>query len=1048
MKRVIISLLFCLVTIYLYGQDFYMYVDGQKRTFEVSATKMIVKTETLDVESIKNAMQHTVTGNVKDVYNLNNRLFMVDVQNSGKERLIELQEQWNIREDVIYSSPVFIDETGKEMAGLTNQILIRLKNVADYSLLSKSVSSYQIKDIKLSEFDDRSYLLTLENGTVKNAMQAANELFETGLYEYSEPNLIHFIELTTVDTYFQHQWGLNNTGLSGGTSGIDIRAEQTWGITTGSPNIRVAVLDVGVDLNHPDLVNRIFLPGFDATGNNSGGAPINNTGDFAHGTACSGIVAAQANNNRGIAGVAYDCRILPVRIATTSGNWTLTETQFIVNGINWARQNEADVISMSFRVLTQFITPALDLAITTAATTGRNNNLGCILVAASGNGNNGVGVSTAEYPARHPYVIAVGAIDRKGKRADFSNYGYDLDVVAPGVDIYTTGMQMTSQQAEQFGYTVIDDGQNGVYFTNFTGTSAACPHVAGIAALILSVRPDLSWSQVRTAIESTCQKINEYSPGNTNGYVYANQLFRDNGKWNPYVGYGLVDAYEAVKSVLQSYTIYGPSTVRYVGDVFAMDSKPAPNGLTWTVTGPFSFDPNSSVTTSTSPYLTVYRTGTSSSTGTLTAKVGNLTIATKNISPCFSSISGDNLVCYTGSNPYMISNPPLNLVWTLEGPFSFSSSSSVTSTTAASPTVFKTSAAGDYGYLRARIGSASGTIVTSKILTPCETIIGIDPLCGEFTYTLTSGQANSWDATPYGLYSISQYNSTSAKVKPLTNNTVTPCVLSAEVNGRTTYKTIQACSAYITGPNTICDLAPALYELYGAGADMWNISTSNSPIYVDYGSSSWANVKSTSFYGETATLQALYQGIVVASKPIATCNSTPYISGNPSVCDYGTFYLSGPGSVLGCTYWYIETLTGWFSIYSSTSDNVTVYTSVSGSTGILYAVNPGNFVASINISTCRGAGLPAYLSIYPNPVSDILTIEIDADAAQSLQPERASLNFDVRLYDEQGNLLCQTKTQGGTVEFNVSGLPDGFFYLHVYDGVNSRPVMQQIIIEH
>ena len=183
MKKVIISLLLSLVAIYLYGQDFYMYVDGEKRTFEVSATKMLVKSETLDATSIKNSMQQTIAGNVKNVYDLNNRLVMVDIQNESRTNLLELQKQWNTQKDVIYSSPVFIDEAGKEIAGLTNQILVRLKNLADHPLLTKNAVMYQIKDIKQNDFDERLYLLTLEKGTMKNAMQIANELYETGLYE-------------------------------------------------------------------------------------------------------------------------------------------------------------------------------------------------------------------------------------------------------------------------------------------------------------------------------------------------------------------------------------------------------------------------------------------------------------------------------------------------------------------------------------------------------------------------------------------------------------------------------------------------------------------------------------------------------------------------------------------------------------------------------------------------------------------------------------------------------------------------------------------------
>jgi len=123
MKRLIISLLFCLVTVYLSGQDYFMYVGGQKRTFEISETKMFVKSETLNASE----MQRAGGENVRNVYELHNRLFMLDMQNASRE----LQQQWNAREDVIYTSPVFVDETGKEIGGLTNQILVRLKSAAD-----------------------------------------------------------------------------------------------------------------------------------------------------------------------------------------------------------------------------------------------------------------------------------------------------------------------------------------------------------------------------------------------------------------------------------------------------------------------------------------------------------------------------------------------------------------------------------------------------------------------------------------------------------------------------------------------------------------------------------------------------------------------------------------------------------------------------------------------------------------------------------------------------------------------------------------------------
>ena len=548
MKRVIISLMFCFVTVYLFGQDFYMYVRGQKRYFEISESKMLVKSETLDASDIQSAMrQSEALVDVKNVYELHNHLSMVDVQVTSRANLVELQRHWNSREDVLFASPVFVDEeSGREIGGLTNQALVRLRSEADYPLLQKAIAAFQIETVRQCEFDKQVYLLTVMPGAEKNAMQVANELYETGLFEYAEPNLIQFIELATNDQHYQQQWGLHHN-LYG------IKAPQAWNITTGSPYTRIAILDVGVELDHPDLESRL-LSGFDATGNNSGGAVTNlNTGDRAHGTACAGIAAARANNGIGIAGVAHDCWILPVRVALSSGLWTQTETNFIRIAIDWARtSNTADVISMSFRCE---YSDALDMSIFLANTTGRTNNLGCVLVASAGNANSQI----IDYPAIHPSVIAVGGINNSGNRSS-SNWG-DLDVVAPGVNIYVTDLQGSA------GYNT-SSGVSGNYAIR-TGSSMAAPHVAGIAALILSVRPDLSAPQVRDAIELTCNK-------SLPGWITTPNHTRLNGAWSLNFGYGLVNAYAAVNLVAPK--ISGPKDICWSGTFSVVN---APAGFNW-----------------------------------------------------------------------------------------------------------------------------------------------------------------------------------------------------------------------------------------------------------------------------------------------------------------------------------------------------------------------------------------------------------------------------------------------------------------------------------
>ena len=219
-------------------------------------------------------------------------------------------------------------------------------------------------------------------------------------------------------------------------------------------------------------------------------------------------------------------------------------------------------------------------------------------------------------------------------------------------------------------------------------------------------------------------------------------------------------------------------------------------------------------------------------------------------------------------------------------------------------------------------------------------------------------------------------------------------------------------------------------------------------------------MKASSLFGDSAVLHAWNNGVIITSLPIKTCNRGPlYIYGNPSFCEYGDYYVTSSMSNSG--YWYVDN--GAITLYASGNDYATVYSSSSGSLGTLYAVDPDNYILSYEIgNTCRGGGEggegSSHIRVYPNPVSDILTIEIDAESftqsgafEQPLtdgKPFKTDPVFDLRLYDGQGNLLRKAKTKGGTVEFNVSNLPDGIYYLHVYDGVNSTSEMQQIVVEH
>jgi subtilisin family serine protease len=317
-----------------------------------------------------------------------------------------------------------------------------------------------------------------------------------------------------VDTFYMQglQWNMTRIHAFG-------PGQAAWELSNSGTAITIAVLDSGCDLTHPDI---LVLSG--AGGPSGNGANNPGLAGFAagHGTMCAGVACATVNNLKGMAGVAgYNCRILPFAFT----NFTEAEA---AEGISFAVRSGARVISMSFN--SAIWNPVLiDRAIEDAY------NHGVIMCASTGNG----GVATVGYPATHPHIIACGATDASDNRANFaggggSNFGTRLSVMAPGVGIPTTTVVGTGSLGE-FGATGSQD-----YVTGFFGTSAATPHVAGLAALILSVDPTLTSDDVRDIIEGTADKVG--------GAAYATAL--PNGTWDPTMGYGRINALDAVLAAL------------------------------------------------------------------------------------------------------------------------------------------------------------------------------------------------------------------------------------------------------------------------------------------------------------------------------------------------------------------------------------------------------------------------------------------------------------------------------------------------------------------
>lgn len=322
--------------------------------------------------------------------------------------------------------------------------------------------------------------------------------------EYAVPNYVMYATMLPNDPLYVYQWNFKTP------NGINVT--DAWDISTGT-GVIVAVIDTGVASNAPDLSQTNFVQGYDFV--NYDNDP---TDDEGHGTHVAGTIAQSTNNLEGVAGVAYGCTIMPVKVLDASGSGTLSQ---LVDGIYYASgknsQYKADVISMSLGFPTSVtakklrpLLSALDYAY----------SQGIVIVAAAGND----GTSTVCYPAAYEKCIAVGATRYDGTRPYYSNYGSALDIMAPGGDM------RVDQNKDGYKDGVLQNTFNpstglfSYYF--YQGTSMATPHVSGVAALLIAdgvTGPD----KVREAIQSTAK--DRGTPGWDSGY-----------------GYGIVDAYKAL----------------------------------------------------------------------------------------------------------------------------------------------------------------------------------------------------------------------------------------------------------------------------------------------------------------------------------------------------------------------------------------------------------------------------------------------------------------------------------------------------------------------
>jgi thermitase len=290
--------------------------------------------------------------------------------------------------------------------------------------------------------------------------------------EFAEPDYLVAPALVPNDTYYSHEWHLPK-----------IQAPQAWDITVGNSGVIIAILDSGVDGTHPDLAAKM-VAGWNFYDDSTNTADV-----YGHGTAVAGQAAASSDNGIGVAAVAWGCPIMPMRVTDTNG---YTSSYMMGQGLTWAADHGARVANISFAM-------SSDTTVSNAAYYFQSK--GGLVTMAAGN------LATFDASPDNPYVLRISATDTNDLITTWSSTGNNIDLCAPGVNIYTT--------AKGGGYAI------------GTGTSASAPIVAGVAALVMSVNPGLTPAEVRGVLEQTADDLGPAG-------------------WDPQYGYGRVNAYKAL----------------------------------------------------------------------------------------------------------------------------------------------------------------------------------------------------------------------------------------------------------------------------------------------------------------------------------------------------------------------------------------------------------------------------------------------------------------------------------------------------------------------
>lgn len=416
-------------------------------------------------------------------------------------------------------------------ASVADRLLIRFVSRAPEPEAAAFIAALGMEVVALVPDPDDGdlYQLQLRPSGTQNVFTIAQESARSPLVRYAGPDWIQLHPASSAttpdDTYFSRQWNLDRIGMP-----------AAWDISRGSSTVVIAIIDSGCDLAHPDLAAK-YVPQADRLdvihGTNSPEDDVN------HGTLAAGVAGAGTDNAQGAAGVGWDCSIMPIRIWDSAS--PIRSELDIVKAVRWARTHGARVINMSWHWDLLHFNAEIEL--------DKAHDAGLVLVAAAGNCFPGRGCSNpgiVEFPASHRRVVAVGASGQNDQRKQpdpakekepwGSKHGKGLSVVAPGVVPWTTS--------------------SGGGYGDFWGTSAAAPHVAGLAGLLVALLQNPVNIPPGFQINDLVRQIIEQTAAKVGGYAYAATTGYPNGTWHEEMGYGRIDAAAALRHARDRYTTY------------------------------------------------------------------------------------------------------------------------------------------------------------------------------------------------------------------------------------------------------------------------------------------------------------------------------------------------------------------------------------------------------------------------------------------------------------------------------------------------------------